>query len=96
MNITKIQVTKGDWGTTKAMVSITFDDCFVVSGLKVIEGQKGAFVAMPNRKLQDGTYKDTCFPITAEFRTKLRDAVLAEYNGNAKNTKEESEPVYPF
>ena len=68
MKITKVQLVKGDWGKTKAMVSITFDDCFVVSGLRVVEGEKGAFVSMPNRKTAEGEYKDTAFPITKEFR----------------------------
>ena len=95
MKITKVQLTKGDWGKTKAMVSVTFDDCFVVSGLKVLEGEKGAFVSMPNRKTAEGEYKDTCFPITKEFRQELIDAVLKEYgaeSGKATDTIEE----YPF
>ena len=79
MKITKVQLLKGNWKKTKAMVSVTFDDCFVVSGLKVVEGQNGAFVSMPNRKTADGEYKDTAFPITKEFREELINAVLKEY-----------------
>ena len=97
MKITKVQLLKGNWKKTKAMVSVTFDDCFVVSGLKVIEGEKGAFVSMPNRKLPDGTYKDTAFPITKEFREELIQAILKEYgaeSGTAASTDDDSN--YPF
>ena len=95
MKITKVQLVKGDWGKTKAMVSITFDDCFVVSGLKVVEGEKGAFVSMPNRKTADGEYIDTCFPITKEFREELIQAVLKEYGTESGKTTDTSEE-YPF
>lgn len=95
MKITKVQLVKGDWGKTKAMVSITFDDCFVVSGLKVVEGEKGAFVSMPNRKTANGEYKDTCFPITKEFRQELIDAVLKEY-GTESGTTVDNNSEYPF
>lgn len=94
MKITKVQLTKGDWVKTKAMVSITFDDCFVVSGLKVVEGEKGAFVSMPNRKTADGEYKDTCFPITKEFREELIQAVLKEYGTESGTATANDE--YPF
>ena len=91
----KVKIVKGDWGKTKAMASITLADCFVVTGLKVIEGQKGLFVSMPNRKDEKtGEYKDTCFPITADFRTKIIDAVLNEYNG--KTETEDTNSDYPF
>ena len=95
MKITKVQMKKGDWGNTKAMVSVTFDDCFVVSGLKVIEGQNGAFVSMPNRKTADGEYIDTCFPITKEFRQELIDAVLKEY-GAESGTTADNNSEYQF
>lgn len=93
MKITKVQLVKGDWGKTKAMASVTFDDCFVVSGLKVIEGEKGAFVSMPNRKTADGEYKDTAFPITKEFREELINAVLKEY-GSESGTSTNEEWVF--
>ena len=95
MKITKVQMKKGNWDKTKAMVSVTFDDCFVVSGLKVIEGQNGAFVSMPNRKTPEGEYKDTCFPITKEFRQELIDAVLKEY-GVESGTTADNNSEYPF
>ena len=62
-----------------ANVSVTFCGVFVVAGLKVIDGKKGAFVSMPQYKSKDGEWKDSCFPITAEFRNELCDAVLEAY-----------------
>ena len=99
MKITKVSLLRGDWKTTKAMVTVEFDGCFVVSGLKIIEGQKGAFVSMPNRKLSDGTYKDTCFPITKEFREELIKAILDKYSGveNAEVFEDDdSSDSFPF
>ena len=62
-----------------ANVSVTFCGVFVVTGIKVIDGKKGAFVSMPQYKSKDGEWKDSCFPITAEFREELSDAVLDAY-----------------
>ena len=62
-----------------ANVSVTFCGVFVVTGIKVIDGKKGAFVSMPQYKSKDGEWKDSCFPITAEFRGELSDVVLDAY-----------------
>lgn len=62
-----------------ANASVTLGGVFVVTGLKVIDGKKGAFVSMPQYKSRDGEWKDSCFPITAEFREELSDAVLEAY-----------------
>ena len=62
-----------------ANVSVTFGGVFVVSGIKVIDGKKGAFVSMPQYKSRDGEWKDSCFPITADFREELCEAVLEAY-----------------
>ena len=62
-----------------ANASVTLGGVFVVTGLKVIDGKKGAFVSMPQYKSKDGEWKDSCFPITAEFRGELIDAVLEAY-----------------
>ena len=62
-----------------ANVNVTFCGVFVVTGIKVIDGKKGAFVSMPQYKSKDGEWKDSCFPITAEFREELSDAVLEAY-----------------
>ena len=62
-----------------ANASVTFGGVFVVTGIKVIDGKKGAFVSMPQYKSKDGEWKDSCFPITADFREELSDAVLEAY-----------------
>lgn len=67
-----------------AMASITFNDEFVVSGIKVIEGSKGLFVAMPSYQQSNGDYKDIAYPITKKAREKLTDMILYEYNMNIK------------
>ena len=62
-----------------AIASATIAGCFAVRGIKIVEGGKdGLFVSMPSRKTQDG-YKDICFPVTAEFRKELHQAVLGAY-----------------
>ncbi len=64
----------------KAYADVTFNGCFVVHGLKIIDGQKGMFVAMPSRKMPDGEYKDIAHPITPELRKDITDTVIAKYN----------------
>ena len=63
----------------KAIVSITFDDAFAVHDLKVVEGDKGLFVAMPSKRMPDGEYKDIAHPISSEVREVIQTAVLKEY-----------------
>lgn len=79
MRITEINVTLRDEEKLKAFVNITFEDVFVVRGLKIIEGRDGLFVCMPSRKLDNGSYKDIAHPISNEFRQQLEQQVLAEY-----------------
>lgn len=64
----------------KAYADITFDESFVIHGLKIIDGQKGMFVAMPSRKMPDGEYKDIVHPITPELRKEITDVVISKYN----------------
>lgn len=64
----------------KAVVSVTFDNSFVVHDIKIIEGQEKLFTAMPSRKTQEGEFKDIAHPINREMRLKLEEAILAEYN----------------
>lgn len=66
-------------GKLKAYVTVTFDDCFVVHNVKVIEGKNGAFIAMPSRKTKTGEYKDVAHPINSTFRGILQERILAEY-----------------
>ena len=63
----------------KASVSITFDDAFAVHDIKVVEGDKGLFVAMPSKRMPDGEYKDIAHPISSEVREVIQTAVLKEY-----------------
>jgi stage V sporulation protein G len=79
MNITEVNINLRDEDKLKAFVNVTFDDVFVVRGLKIIAGKGGLFVCMPSRKLEDGTYKDIAHPISNEFRQKLEAQVLDEY-----------------
>ncbi len=80
MKITDIRIRRvGADGKLKAYVTVTFDDCFVVHNIKVIEGKNGAFIAMPSRKTKTGEYKDVAHPINSEFRSKLQSDILSEY-----------------
>ncbi len=80
MKITEININIRDEDKLKAFVNITFEDVFVVRGLKVIQGKNGLFVCMPSRKMMDGTYKDIAHPIDNEFRQVMETKILAEYN----------------
>jgi stage V sporulation protein G len=64
----------------RAWATITFDDSFRVHGLKVIEGKDGLFVAMPSRKLPNGEFIDTAYPLNEELRKTIQEKVLEEYN----------------
>ncbi|MDD4594985.1 MAG: septation regulator SpoVG [Methanobacteriaceae archaeon] len=80
MNITDIRIRKINLeGKMKAVVSITFDDSFVVHDVKVVEGSNGLFVAMPSRKTPDGEYRDIAHPISSDAREVIQSAVLKAY-----------------
>lgn len=79
MEITEVNINLRDEDKLKAFVNITFDDVFVVRGLKVIQGKSGLFVCMPSRKLNDGTYKDIAHPINNDFRQRIEDLILTRY-----------------
>ncbi len=66
-------------GKMKAVVSITIDDEFVVHDIKIIEGDKGMFIAMPSRKAADGEYRDIAHPINTETRERLQNMILERY-----------------
>lgn len=81
MNITDVRVRKVAKDTKmKAVVSITIDDEFVVHDIKVIEGEKGLFIAMPSRKSTDGEYRDIAHPINSQTREKLQELILKAYD----------------
>ncbi|HAN50863.1 MAG TPA: septation protein SpoVG [Lachnospiraceae bacterium] len=80
MNITDIRMRKIDKeGKMKAVASITIENEFVVHDIKVIEGEKGLFIAMPSRKASDGEYKDIAHPIRSETRELLQNMILDKY-----------------
>lgn len=88
MQITDVRIRKiASEGKMKAIVSVTFDEQFVVHDIKVIEGQSGLFIAMPSRKTPDGEFKDIAHPINTETREKIQEAILGEYE-KVKNTEE--------
>jgi len=84
MEITDIRVRKvAGEGKLKAYVTVTFDDCFVIHNVKIIEGKSGVFIAMPSRKTRAGEYKDVAHPIQPEFRSALQKKILDKYDMGA-------------
>ncbi|MBP3719602.1 MAG: septation regulator SpoVG [Eubacterium sp.] len=80
MEITDVRVRKVDKeGKMKAVVSITIDNEFVIHDIKVIEGEKGLFIAMPSRKSSDGEYRDIAHPINSETRSRIQELILTKY-----------------
>lgn len=80
MNITNVNVTRVNSDSKlEAMASVTIDNAIKIHGFKVIDGEKGYFVAMPSRPDKNGEYRDTVYPITAEARKELVEAVLDEF-----------------
>ncbi len=92
MEITEVRVSpiEGD-EKLKGFATVIFDNEFVVRDLKIISGQKGLFVAMPSRKMKDGSFKDVAHPLNNEMRRKLEEAVLSEYEKAKENKSEEEE-----
>ena len=86
MTITDVQIRKTvAEGKLKAYATVTFDDCFVLHNVKLIEGGKGVFVAMPSRRTKTGAYKDIAHPITPEFRSVLQEKILSAYETSAES-----------
>ena len=83
----KINKTFTDHGNLKGIASANFDDCFAVTGIRILDSQKGLFVSMPNRKVGN-EYKDICFPVTKEFREELNSAVLNAYHQKLEESQE--------
>ncbi|MBB2181401.1 septation regulator SpoVG [Lachnospiraceae bacterium MD1] len=92
MQITDVRVRKvSKEGKMKAVVSITLDNEFVVHDIKVIEGDKGLFIAMPSRKAGDGEYRDIAHPINSDTRDKIQKIILEKYEIAALETEEAEE-----
>ena len=80
MQITDIRIRQiAKEGKMKAVVSVTFDEAFVVHDIKIIDGQNGLFIAMPSKKMNEGDFRDIAHPILSETRTKIKEAIFAEY-----------------
>lgn len=79
MQITEVRISLRNEERLKAYVTLTFDHCFVVRHVRVVQTEKGLLVSMPSRKMPDGTHKDIAHPITQEFRKQVEDKVLAAF-----------------
>lgn len=78
----------------KGLASITFDECFVVHDVRIIEGEKGLFIAMPSKKLPNGTFKDIAHPISADIRKEIEAAIVKAYDAALlTQTPEHAEPT---
>ncbi len=81
MNITDVRIRKiNKESKMKASASITFDGAFVVHDIKIIQGDRGLFIAMPSRKTLDGDYRDVAHPISTESREELQAIILKAYD----------------
>ena len=86
MEITEVRVHLRNEEKLKAFATVTFDHCFVVRNLKVIESEKGLILCMPSRKMPDGSFKDVAHPISADFRSHLEKKVFACYEEERRRT----------
>lgn len=92
MLITDVRVRKvAKEGKLKAVVSITFDDEFVIHDIKVIEGEKGLFIAMPSKRAADGEYRDIAHPINSGTRERIQSTILAKYEQVLMEEPEETD-----
>ena len=87
MDVTEVRIFPVQEDRLKAYVTITFDRCFVVRDLKVINGNNGLFVAMPSKRRKDGTYRDTAHPLDNRTRQMIESKVLTEYNREIEKIK---------
>ena len=91
MQITDVRIRKVETaGKLKAVASISFDDEFVVHDIKVIEGEKGLFIAMPSKKALDGEYRDIAHPINSDTRDIIQKSILQEYEAIMASGEEET------
>lgn len=88
VEITRVTVREIDMNMVKGIASIILDDCFVVHDLRVVDGDRGYFVAMPSRKLPNGDFKDIAHPLNSETREMIQEAVLRAFF-KMKKEKEE-------
>lgn len=95
LEITDVRVRKlSDDGKMRGIVSVTFDNAFVVHDIKIIEGQSGLFIAMPSRKVGEGEFRDIAHPINSDMRKDLQDQILRAYEeAKTRMEVEEGEDV---
>ena len=94
MQITDVRIRKVEGeGKLKAYVTVTFDDCFVVHNVKIIEGTSGLFIAMPSRKAADGEYRDIAHPINSDTRERIQSIILQKYEIAALESEEEETAI---
>ena len=88
MQITEVRVRKfeKEGNRMKGIATVTLDNCFIVTDIRIIDGEKGLFIAMPSRKTATGAYKDIAHPLDQETRAMFQEAIMEEYN---KPTPEE-------
>lgn len=79
MNITDVRVFPVGEEKLKAFASIIFDDCFVVSDIKIIQGDNGLFVSMPSKRRKNGTFRDIAHPLNSETRMRIEERILEKY-----------------
>ena len=89
MNITDVRIRLiAKEGKMKAVASITLDSEFAIHDIKIIDGEKGLFIAMPNRKTQDGEYRDIAHPINTETCDRIQSIILQSYREELEKTEE--------
>ena len=79
MEVTQVRVFPVEEDKLKAFASVIFDDCFVVSDIKIIQGTNGLFVSMPSKKRKNGTFRDIAHPLNNETRKKIEESIIAKY-----------------
>ncbi|NLL69119.1 MAG: septation regulator SpoVG [Acholeplasmataceae bacterium] len=90
MKITDVRVrVLGTESRLKGVATITFDDCFVVHDIKIIEGESGVFIAMPSKKMPNGSYRDIAHPINSDTRKEIEDRIIAKYEDVLANPEQE-------
>lgn len=95
MQITDIRIRQiAKEGKMKAVVSVTFDNAFVVHDIKIIDGEKGLFIAMPSRKAADGEYRDIAHPINSETRRIIQNQIMDEFRRVQEEAPQEAEDTY--
>ena len=95
MQVTSVSVRKieKEGSRMKGIASIVLDDSFAVHDIRIIQGDKGLFIAMPSRKTATGGYRDIAHPINADVRKMLEDAIIEEYNNTEDSVASEEEAV---